>query len=261
MPESPVALARVAEVVASIRASVEVAHINPRDEHHIEQRVKAAMSRPRAADQATYCFPRGGKDVIGPSVKLARELARIWGNIQTGLSIVSCDDDMVHIEGWAWDLQSNVRTAREAKFKKLIQRGKKWIQPDERDLDELIARRGAKLTRNATLELIPDFLIDEALDQSQQTLREDVSAKMVDGPEEQIRKACEAFDQWDVPAEQLLEYIGGEWSSDGIATLRQVHKSISDGHSRVEEYFTSRPKEVAAGEAPQTLDDLKGGSF
>ena len=186
-PENPVALARVAEVVASVRASVEVAHMNPRKEAEIHARAMQAMTRKKTADEATYAYERGWnkekqcKNVVtGPSVKLARELARLWGNMQYGLRIVSAEGNDVHIEGWAWDLESNTRTAREAKFSKLQQRKQKdgstkWVVPDERDLDELIARRGAKLTRNAILELMPDFLIDDALEQADATLRAEVA--------------------------------------------------------------------------------------
>lgn len=261
-PESPVALARVAEAVATIRASVEVAYMNRRDESGVLERALEAMRRPKAADQATYLYQRGGTDITGPSVRLARELARVWGNIQHGLRIISSDDNEVHIEGWAWDLESNMRTARESKFAKKIQRkrGDKtvWITPDERDLDELIARRGAKLTRNAILELLPDYLIDEALAQAYATLREEEASKKANDPQAQIADACATFEGWGVKPEQLLAAIGGEWSSEGLAKLRQIYNSIRDGNSKVDEHFAPPEQWEAApaGGQPRDLADI-----
>jgi len=74
--------------------------------------------------------------------------------------VVSLTDEHVHIRGFAIDLETNASTEYEDQFKRLVQRKGRdgethWVQPDERDLRELIGRRGAILVRNAILSYTP----------------------------------------------------------------------------------------------------------
>ena len=52
--------------------------------------------------------------LVGPSVHLARELARIWGNMDYGVHELSRDDarGMSEIRAYAWDQQTNMRSSR-----------------------------------------------------------------------------------------------------------------------------------------------------
>jgi hypothetical protein len=91
---------------------VRLAHDVPRDEADAYRRMQAACSRYRLAEKAFYKLPRSGDTVEGPSVHLARELARIWGNIDYGISELRQDDDygQSEIQAYAWDLQTNSRS-------------------------------------------------------------------------------------------------------------------------------------------------------
>jgi len=248
-PENGAALARVAESVAAIRASVEVAQARPRDEEGARLRALASMQRVGIADAAQYSFPRGKTDVTGPTVKLARELARCWGNIQHGVKIISRDDTEVHIEGWAWDLESNSRVSKESRFAPLVQRkvGKypnqetKWIVPDERDLNELIAKRGAVLTRNAILELVPSDLVDDCLSRAADTL---AKAEAGGDREEQIARTCAAFKPYGVTRE-MIEGKFGEWTPGVVVTLRSAFNAIRDGLAKPSEFFGETKKSTA----------------
>jgi hypothetical protein len=251
----------VAEVMGVIRASCEMALLNPRDERQAGLRVLQSMTRPRVADGATYQFKRGGKPIIGPSVKLAREIARCWGNIQHGHKVISEDDESIHIEGWAWDLEANSRTSKEAKFKKLIQRKRGnqtiWETPDERDLNELILRRAALLQRNALLELFPTDLVDECLDAAANTLSGESQRQIEDDPKEIVRKTIALFDAIGISEEQLKAF-GGPWSHKKVAELRGVYNSIQDGHTTQDEHFPSADDSKdtpwpSAGSGQQTL--------
>jgi len=151
--------ALTASAVQELQATIAVVLQFPRDERKAWEGLLATCQRPAFAEKATYKFPRGNADVTGPSVNLAREAARVWGNIRYGVDILRDDEHSVHLRGWAWDAQTNNKTSLDASFRKLIYRKKGgWVKPDERDLRELINRHGAFLERNCLLKLLPlDF--------------------------------------------------------------------------------------------------------
>src|SRR5690554_830452 len=92
--------AAVAREEAEIKAALFLARRYPRDEHSAYTKVMKSCKRPGFAENARYSFPRGGQTVSGPSVQMAREIARCWGNIRYGLRVVTMDEDAVHIRGY-----------------------------------------------------------------------------------------------------------------------------------------------------------------
>jgi len=75
-------LAVISREQHEIQAAIISAKKFPRDENQAYAKAIKSVQRPSMAESATYNFPRGGKSISGPSVDLARELARCWGNIR-----------------------------------------------------------------------------------------------------------------------------------------------------------------------------------
>ena len=222
-----------------VQSAIVIARRFPRDEDAAFAKLMRACGRSAFAAETEYTFPRGGQQVSGPSVTLAREAARVWGNIRYGLEIVREDVDSRQIRGWAWDLETNVKVAAEDEFRKLVQRkrdGKTvWVVPDERDLRELTNRRGAILIRNCILQLLPSDLIDDACRQSHETLKQEAGKD----PDSARKRLILAFGAINVTPEMLQAYLGhpvGQCSPDEIAKLRTVYQSIRDGNSTWAEY-------------------------
>ena len=167
-PQQAGELAAVAREQNEIQSAIVSAKKFPRNEQAAFVKALNSFRRQSMAEAATYSFPRGGKTVEGPSVDCARELARVWGNIRYGLRVVSQDENRLHIRAYALDLETNTYVEAEDEFSKLIQRKDKlsgatrWVTPDERDLRELMNRRGAIAIRNCLLQpllhLISSFL-------------------------------------------------------------------------------------------------------
>src|SRR4051812_6638163 len=95
--------------IAEVQAAIVVAQQCPRNVNEATRQMQDAVGRKALADRAFYSFPRGRETVTGPSVYLARELARCWGNIQYGLKELSRDDNIGESEMlvYAWDVQTN----------------------------------------------------------------------------------------------------------------------------------------------------------
>jgi hypothetical protein len=237
---------------AEIEAMIIVAQRFPRDVDKAWLKISKLCKRKRFAEDMLYEYPRGGGTVIGPSVKLARPLATLWGNIKSGFRILRDDGDQITLEGYAWDTETNVYSCPQATFANLIYRkGKGWIRPDERDKLELINRNAAKLVRNAILSIIPPDIVDDAIDLGKQTLASDIKDL-----EATRRNMISAFSNYGVTIEQLQAFIArrrgtGEcdlstMTADELASLKMTYNSIVDGNSKPADYFTNESIEEDA---------------
>lgn len=220
-----------------MQAAVLMAKKFPRNEDASYQSLMRACKRTTFAEKSAYKFPRGGSNVTGPSIYLAREAARAWGNIRYGFDILTDDETDRVIRGWAWDIQTNAKVQADDSFKKLIfRKGKGWIEPDERDLRELTNRRAALLIRGCILQLIPSDIIEDAMNRSSETLRAGVNQNNIG---EQRKKVIEAFDSIGVSVKALETYLGHELSAcspQEIVDLRGIYASIKDGQSSWKDY-------------------------
>ncbi len=256
----------VGEVSASsreeheIKASIVCAKQFPRDEIASGSKIINSCQRLGFAEDALYSFPRGGRTISGPSVHMAREMARLWGNIRFGIRIVSDDEDRVHIKGYAFDSETNTLVEMEDKFKKLIfRKSGGWMKPDERDLRELINRRGAICVRNAILQLIPFDLVEDAIKQVDKTIRSGVESG---DPEKQARAIVASFKQFGVTQEMIEERLGHETrlvTPEEISELRGIYKAIEDGASSRDDYFNTHTTKKKPESGSVSLDDLKSG--
>lgn len=241
-----------------IESAIVIAKKFPRNESVAYEKIIKVCARGSFADEALYSFPRGDTQVEGPSVNLAREIARDWGNLRYGLEIIRDDDDTMQIRGWAWDLETNTKTTAEDNFKKLIYRKVGgWIKPDERDLRELVFRRGAILERNCLLKLMPKDFIEDALTKCRETIEKGVGTD----PEAARKKIILAFSEQNVTPEMLEKYLDhklSECSPVEIANLRKVYVSLKDGNSTWKDYIDKKNgKQTETGKL--NIDDLKPG--
>lgn len=253
-------LAAVTREQTEIQSAIVAAKRFPRNEQAAFVKAVKSFTRVTMAEGATYQFPRGGKTIEGPSVGCARELARCWGNIRYGLRVVTQDEERLHIKAYALDLETNTYVEAEDEFSKLIQRRDRvtgetrWVQPDERDLRELMNRRGAIAIRNCILQVLPSDLVDDALKVAKSTLQKDAHNALEKNREDVLKQLVVAFDKIGVSVGMLEQYLGHKLdliTSDEVAALRTVHQSLKEGVVKREEIFRF---EVASPQQPeQTL--------
>lgn len=223
-----------------VQGAIILARQFPRNEDEAFSQLMQSCKRFTFAGMVTYSYPRGGTKVEGPSVQLAREAARVWGNIRYGADIVADSEESRTVRGWAWDIQTNTKETQDATFKKLIFRkkgGGTWIKPDERDLRELTNKQSAICVRNCLLHLIPPDLVEDALKEAKETLKEGI-AKDASGAR---KKIIIAFATLGISVDDLESYLGcplKQANNDHVANLREIYASISDGNSTWAEYVT-----------------------
>jgi len=261
--ENGYALTEVAHESAAtseVQGAMLLAKRFPRNEDACFSRSMTSCQRRSFADKAMYSFPRGGSKITGPSVSLARDLARIWGHMRWGVHVIAESETDRTIRAWAWDVEANNKVEADDCFKKLIFRknkggeGGRWIEPDERELRELSNRRGALAVRNCLLQLLPKDLVEDACAECQKTMEKEFGAD----PASTRKAVVKAFAAIGVAVERLEDYLGhplSECSPNEITDLRKVYKSISDGQSTWADYATSNERDAAAW--PVTADGLK----
>jgi hypothetical protein len=227
-----------ARAAAEVQASVIVARRFPRDESHSMTKVMQACQRKKLAEQSAYSYSRGGADVSGPSIRLAEEVARCWGNINYGIREVSRDATETLYEVFCWDLESNIRVSRtfsQAHVRHTKQGAKQLT--DSRDIYEIVASNAARRLRAVILEVLPNYIVEEALEECEKTLKKDQQG----ADKNQIVKAMvERFAEFKVTEEMIVKRIGRNLEAitqKQIIDLRKVYQSLADGMSSTKDWF------------------------
>ena len=223
--------------IQEIQAAIVVAKRFPRNFDDVWSKVMKSCKRKSLAEKAAYSYPRGGSQISGPSVYLARVIAGQYGNLRFGVDILRDDEGSRLIRGWCWDVENNSKVHFDDDFKKLVYRKKEgWIVPDERDLRELTNKRGAILMRNAIYNIIPRDLIEDALAQSALTLRSEIR-----DPDGEKKHLILELDKIGVTVPMVNTYLGHTvWDTDDIVELKGILNAIKDGTTKRDDYFGSK---------------------
>lgn len=215
--------------VVEIKSAITIAKQCPRNEYESQLAIIKSLDHPSFSLKSIYRFPRGGAEVSGPSVYFAREMARLWGNMRHGVSIITDSDDDRIVEGWAWDVETNTKVSSQSQFKKLIQRKGQWIRPDERDLRELTNKHGAICVRNSLLQLFPDYIVQSCIEAAK---KGGVNAVKKMGASSVKQSIVDSFNAKKITIVNLEKYIGvneKNWNEETLANLQAVLIALDDG--------------------------------
>lgn len=229
---------------AEVFASVMAADARPRNVQAAIRAMNDACRMRELAERAFFRFSRGGGQVSGPSIHLARELARCWGNVQYGVAELRRDDDhgQSEMQAFAWDLETNTRPS--AIFivpHKRDKRGGPESLTDMRDIYENNANNGARRVREALFSVLPLWYVEQAKALCTKTL-EDGGGKPLP---QRVAASIEAFAGIGVSEQQLAEKVGrpsGAWTALDLAPLTVIYQSIKRGETTRDDEF---PPEVA----------------
>lgn len=149
---------------ADMDARIESSHKFPRGLKQVVADGTAAATLTREiAESCRYSLPRDGKRITGPSIRLAEIMASVYGNFESGVRIVDANADggkSVVVEGYAWDLQKNVKRTSQVARRTTTKAGKPYGD-DMRNLTVMAA--SAIAVRNATFAVIPRSYVDAVL--------------------------------------------------------------------------------------------------
>lgn len=234
--------------VAEVQAAVVVAQQRPRNIQYAIAEMEQGCRQKEMAERAFYAFPRAGQQISGPSIHLARELARCWGNVQYGIAELRRDDALAfsEMQAWAWDLQTNTRTSTVfvAPHKRDTKKGV-VVLTDMRDIYESNSNLGARRVREMIFAILPPWFVEKGKSLCSQTLLDGGGKPLP----QRIADAVRLFDGMGVTAEQLEARVGRastRWTEHDVAQLGVLFRSLERGELRVEEEFA--PPAVTAAE-------------
>lgn len=104
------------------------------------------------AESCMYALPRGGKTIEGPSSRFAESIASAWGHLRAGSMVTDIGDQFITVQGFAWDLESNVAVHFEVRRRITDRQGRKF---NEDMIGVTAAAAGSIAYRNAVLKVIP----------------------------------------------------------------------------------------------------------
>ena len=244
--------------VAEVQAQVIVAQQMPRDINRAVREMQRSCAMKSLAEKAFYRYSRGGQQISGPSVQLARELARAFGNVQYGITELRRDDEHGQSEmlAFAWDLETNTRSATTFIVQHVRDtRGGSRALTDQRDIYELNANNGARRLREMIFAILPGWYTEDAVAACHATLAADSS----DGGTvaERAAKAAERFGRIGVTVTQLEQKLGApqaRWTPSDLAQLAVIWKSIERGETTTEAEFGASPGTIKPDDlAPQNV--------
>ena len=236
--------------IAQVQAAAVMARQFPRSTQAAINEMRDACGRSELAKRAFFKFPRGGESVTGASVYLARELARIWGNIDYGLNELRRDD--VHgqseMQAYAWDLQTNARSTRTfvIQHARDTKQGRKQLT-DLRDISDNNNNFGARAVREMIFATLPQWFTDMAQGVCRATLQ---SGGGVPLPQ-RVADALAAYKRARITPAQLDARVGAEpdaWTHEDVTDLEILFRSLQNREITRDEAFPETESTVTADE-------------
>lgn len=239
-----------ARVIAEVQGAIMVAQRVPRNINAAIEEMRKVCTIEMMADRAFFAYDKGGKTISKGSIHLAREEARIWGNITYGIKELSRRDARPgelygesEMLAYAWDLQTNARpeTTFIVPHYMDLKGGKKKALTEGRAIYEHLANMGSRRLREMIFSVIPRWLTDEAEDLCRRTLENG------DGKtpfKERLATAITVSKTWNVTPAMIEKKFGcaiTQLNSSHLAELRIIFRSFKNNELSLDEAFPETP--------------------
>lgn len=243
--------------IQEVQGQIVMAKKFPRSIPQVLANVLEACKRKGLAETAMYSYPRGGQQVTGPSIRLAEELARNFGNLDYGIKELEQREGESLVMAYCWDLETNVRQAKvfTVKHERFTKKGTTKLT-DPRDVYELVANNGARRLRACVLGVIPGYIVEEAVEACDRTLRDTVSKEPLS---DRIAKMIASFKDMGVTQEMIESRLGHKIEATNpteVVNLGKIFNSLKDGQSSVADWFTFKTGSQPSQVSQEKTDDL-----
>jgi hypothetical protein len=228
-----------------------------RDEVRIRQRLKALAAY--AGEDFFYRFPirkaGGGQDYVsGPSIKLANNVAREFGNCVTEVREIDVGDAFVFYARFT-DIETGFsmeRAYRQRKGQVTI----KTRDPD-RALDQVYQIGQSKAIRNVIVNALGIYC-DYAFEEAQNSLVEKIGKDLAGWREKTIKGLAKLA----IAPERVERVVGRsakDWLAPDIAQVVAMCKTIVDGMANADDLFPPIEASPAATSSPTQPQSQTGG--
>lgn len=247
-----VQLATNAREIARIQGEIYMAKQFPRNYQQALVNIQAVCSRPSLASSAVYQYAKGGTQVYGPSIRLAEQLARCWGNVRSGWETQEELPERCVVRTYAYDVETNVQAERIFTVPMIRHTRQGDVKlTDPRDRYEMCANQAARRLRACILEVLPVDIIDYAVDQCKQTIESNVRITPETGT--QLVDAFKKFGVNKAQIEALIQRHLDALDARSYLRLQTIWTSLSDGSGKPDDFFDMSIVEEKVPEKRQSL--------
>lgn len=240
---------------ANVDMLVSTAKRYPRD---IQKSKRAALAiitlDPDTASECFYKLERGGKTIMGPSVRLAEVVASTWGNIRAGSRTISETDTVVVAQGFCHDTENNVFVAKEVERRCVDKNGRKY------NVDVLTMTKNANCSialRNAVFSVVPRAVVNVLYDEAVRAAVGDIKTLS-----ERVTKAMAKLAAIGISQDRVFQKLKiermDEFTPELLENLFGLYTAIKDEEATPDEAFPAIikkgliGKQEAAGQASTT---------
>ena len=241
--------AAAAHAKAMVEAAYAIAQHRKRNIMQARTQILEACQRPEFARAAIYSKPVAGKTMQGPSIRMAEELVRSFGNIHISKNTIYEDHEKRAIAVTVTDLQNNLSYSGEIVLTKSVER--KNVKPGtvvlgtrintygekvnivEATEDELAVKEAAqvsKMIRTSGLRLIPADIVDDAMAEARRTMAKEDAVD----PKAASKKMFDSFAGIGVTPDMiagLLKHNRPQFDTAELARLRGMYAAIKAGEA------------------------------
>lgn len=238
---------------AEIDAQVATAKAFPRSIKTFLQKAESlATVSEEVAASCNYALPRGGKDLEGPSVRLAEIICSTYGNIRSGARVIANDGKTITAQGICHDLETNNSVTVEVKRRITDRNGKTYNE----DMQTVSGNAACAIAyRNAVYKVVPFALVSEIYEKTKEVARG--TAETLPARRD---KALKYLKELGVTEKQILDVLElkkiEDIDLDKLSTLRGMVTLIKNGESTISDLFV-KEKDVAVEDIQLLFDQKK----
>lgn len=225
------------KAIAEAQGKLIIAKNFPRDEHLAYAKVIEACKRKSLAEKAIYSYPRSGSTISGPSIRLAEELARCWGNVDFGIKELSQKDGESEMSAYCWDMETNTMSSQTFVVAHVRDTKKGQVRlTEQRDIYENNANMAGRRLRARILAILPPDLVEAAVAECKKTLAGDNEIPIAD----RINKMVASFAKFGVKIDTLEKRLGRKidtMTTEDICEYAGIYNSLKDGNSSISDWF------------------------
>jgi hypothetical protein len=258
-------------IEAISRAEIDVQIATAKRYPRVLTQVKQDMLEMATIDEETaaacfYSVPRGNKNIVGPSIRLAEIAFSCYGNVSAGARVVEVVSDGPHpyvsVQSICRDLQKNNAVSFE-KRRRITAKKSNQGRIDDDDI-QLAANAGASIAfRDAMFKIVPGILIKPVFEAARKVAIGDARTLS-----DRRQRAIDAFSKMGVSADRVLAAVDKanieEVGLDDLGTLIGMFNAIREGAATIDDTFppVSKPQPKKAekpdfGEQPGGQPDAK----
>jgi GTP:adenosylcobinamide-phosphate guanylyltransferase len=232
----------------------EIAKSSPRDLKDVtDKALSLATMDKESAEECFYALNRGGKFIIGPSIRLAEIMQYTFGRFVTESRVVAIGRTTITVSGSCMDLERMVRVTQEVTRRITTKTGARYNE----DMIAVTANAAQSIAiRNAVLRMVPGAIVKKVLRAARKVAQGDAKPLT-----EQRAQAVESFAKMGVSIERICGILDRlnveEITLDDLLILRSLWRRIVDDGEPIEIVFPEVGDSAATVAAKDAEDRLR----